>query len=345
MKAGIALVELGWDGGGHADPVELIPILDQLCKTTDDPSRLRGYLIQRSRLALEVGERTNARAFLARAVELDPEQIEPRRDLAHMLFEAQQWVKARQVMETLLVDEDLLPRDVAIELHHRVARCAREVGDIQSAQKHVDIALVLQPDHRPSLLLRTELGQADPHQLVADQLALASTAPPEERATRFAAIGDRYMELGDRPAAREMYREAIQYRPGDHLLLTKFLELVADDGDWSYSLDVVRKLIASEKDPKVRARYKHLAGATSSTITSRQRSCSLLRSRTIHSRSRRPTSSRRCSSIPKIALPSRRSTTSASSTCARSKVAPTSACGSGIISASCSWSSSVSTMR
>ncbi|HUS30640.1 MAG TPA: tetratricopeptide repeat protein [Kofleriaceae bacterium] len=260
MKAGIAMVELGWDSGGHADAGELIPILDQLCKTTDDPSRLRGYLIQRSKLALEVGERTQARNLLARAVELDPEDIEPRRDLAQMLFDAGQWVKARQVMETLLVDEDLLPRDVAIELHYRVARCARELGDVEGAQKHVDIALVLQPDHRPALLLRTELGQADPHQLVADQLALASTAPPEERATRFAAIGDRYMELGDRPAAREMYREAIQHRPGDHLLLTKFLELVADDGDWSYSLDVVRKLIGSEKDPKVRARYKHLAG-------------------------------------------------------------------------------------
>jgi tetratricopeptide (TPR) repeat protein len=260
MKAGIAMVELGWDEAGHADPAELIPILDQLCRTTDDPSRLRGYLIQRSKLALEVGERTQARNLLARAVELDPEDVAPRQDLANMLFEAEQWVKARQVMETLLVDEDLLPKDVAIELHYRVARCARELGDIESAQQHVDVALVLQPDHRPALVLRTELGKADPHQLVADQLALASTAPHEERATRFQAIGDRYIELNDRAAAREMYREAIQYRPGDHLLLTKFLELVADDGDWSYSLDVVHKLIGTEKDPKVRARYRHLAG-------------------------------------------------------------------------------------
>ncbi|HSD86406.1 MAG TPA: tetratricopeptide repeat protein [Kofleriaceae bacterium] len=260
MKAGIALVELGWEDGGPMDPAELAPILDQLCRTTDDPSRLRGYLIQRSKLASQVGEMTNARNLLARAVEIDPEDVASRRDLAGMLFEAQQWVKARQIMETLLVDEDLLPPEVAVELHYRVARCAREVGDVAAAQQHVDVALVLQSDHRPSLLLRTELGQADPHQLVADQLALANTAPPEERATRFQAIGDHYIELGDRAAAREMYREAIQHRPGDHLLLTKFLELVADDGDWSYSLDVVHKLIGTEKDPKVRARYRHLAG-------------------------------------------------------------------------------------
>ena len=43
-----------------------------------------------------------------------------------------------------------------------------------------------------------------------------------------------------------MYREALAHRPGDHLLLTKFLELVTEDGDWSYSLDVVQQLIDTE---------------------------------------------------------------------------------------------------
>ncbi|MEO8553553.1 MAG: tetratricopeptide repeat protein, partial [Kofleriaceae bacterium] len=71
--------------------------------------------------------------------------------------------------------------------------------------------------------------------------------------------GDRYSELGDRLAARDMYREALAHKPGDHLLLTKFLELVTEDGDWSYSLDVVGKLVDTESDPKVRARYRHLA--------------------------------------------------------------------------------------
>ena len=45
-----------------------------------------------------------------------------------------------------------------------------------------------------------------------------------------------------------MYREALAHRPGDHLLLTKFLGLVTDDGDWSYSLDVVQRLIDTEQD-------------------------------------------------------------------------------------------------
>ena len=71
---------------------------------------------------------------------------------------------------------------------------------------------------------------------------------PRRRRTRFTALGDRYAELGDRATAREMYREALVHRPADHLLLTKFLGLVADEGDWSYSLDLVQRLIDTEKD-------------------------------------------------------------------------------------------------
>jgi tetratricopeptide (TPR) repeat protein len=111
--------------------------------------------------------------------------------------------------------------------------------------------------------MRAEFDAADPFALAANQLALANIAPPEEKAARFSALGDRYTELGDRATAREMYREALQHRPGDHLLLTKFLNLVAEDGDWSYSLDLVRRLIDTEKDPKVRARYRHLAAQIS----------------------------------------------------------------------------------
>src|SRR5262245_11919201 len=256
-NAGVALVELCWDSG---DLVELAPILDLLCRTTDDPSRLRQYLIQRSKVASLVGDMTGARNALARAVEIDPDDVQARRELADMLFVAQQWLKARQLMEGLLVDEDMLPAGVAVELHYKVARSAKELGDKEAAQKHVDIALALAPDHRDARLMRTELGGADAMTNIEDQLALANTAPPDERATRFAAIGDRYVEMGDRTAAREMYREALSHRPGDHVLLTKFLELVTEEGDWSYSMDVVQRLIDSEKDPKVRARYRHLAG-------------------------------------------------------------------------------------
>lgn len=255
-KAGLALVELVGDDGAL---VELAPMLDELCRTTEDPTRLRGYLLQRSRVAAELGDRTGARIALSRAVDLDPTDEAPRRELADMLFEAGQFAKARPLLEGLLEDEDLLPPERRVELHFRVAQCAKEVGDKDAVMQHVGIVLALQPDHREALVMRTDVDKSDPFAHAADQLALANLAPPEEKATRFAALGDRYSELGDPSTAREMYREALAHRPGDHLLLTKFLGLVTEDGDWSYALDVVGRLIDTEADPKVRARYRHLA--------------------------------------------------------------------------------------
>lgn len=273
-KAGVALVELCWDTGSL---VELAPILDELCRSTDDPGRLRTYLLQRSRVAAELGDRTGARMALTRAVDLDPYDLQSRRDLAGMLFEAEQWEKARALIEGLLEHEDALPPEEAIELHYRVARCAHELGDRAIADQQAAITLALAPHHRGALMMRAELDAADPFALAANQLALANIAPAEEKAARFSALGDRYTELGDRPTAREMYREALAHRPGDHLLLTKFLNLVAEDGDWSYSLDLVFRLIDTEQDPKVRARYRHLAAQISrDELDDRERAVALL---------------------------------------------------------------------
>ena len=256
-KAGVALVELCLDTGALVD---LAPILDEIIRTTDDPARLRRYLMTRSKIAMELGDKTGARSALSRAVDLDPADTGARKELADMLFEASQWAKARPMLESLLEDEDLLTPERRVEVHFRIAKCAYQVGDKDSAGKHLDIALAIEPAHRESLQLKTELAAADPFAHAASQLALANLAPPEEKAQRFADLGDRYTELGDNATAREMYREALAHRPGDHLLLTKFLGLVTSDGDWSYSLDVIQRLVDTEKDPKVRARYRHLAG-------------------------------------------------------------------------------------
>ena len=255
-KAGLALVEL-WDAG---DLAELAPMLDELCRTTVEPGRLRGYLLQRARLARELGDTDVTREALSRAVELDPHDPATRRELAELLFDHHDWLRARVLIEGLLDDhEDLLQPEVSVELHYRVARCAHELGDAQGAARHAAVALALAPDHRPALELRAALDVATPEAVLADQLALANLAPPDEKGALFSALGDRYAELGDRATAREMYREALAHRPADHLLLTKFLGLVADQGDWSYSLDLVERLIDTEADPKVRARYRHLA--------------------------------------------------------------------------------------
>ena len=259
-RAGLALVELCGDTGDPAELADLAPMLDELCRTTQEPGRLRGYLLQRAQLAVQLADTAAAQAALTRAVELDPHDPATRRELADLLFDAGDWRRARELIEGLLDDhEDLLQPEVSVELHYRVARCAHQLGDTEGAARHAAVTLALAPDHRPALQLRAELDVGSPESQLADQLALANLAPPDEKGARFSALGDRYAELGDRATAREMYREALAHRPADHLLLTRFLGLVADEGDWSYSLDLVQRLIDTERDPRVRARYRHLA--------------------------------------------------------------------------------------
>ena len=87
-----------------------------------DSGRLRGYLIQRAKVAHELGDAPGGRDALARAVELDPHDPTTRRELADMLFEQQEWKRARELIEGLLEDhEDLLQPEISVELHKQAA--------------------------------------------------------------------------------------------------------------------------------------------------------------------------------------------------------------------------------
>jgi len=245
-RAAAALADLYWETGA----LELAaPILAELCASTHEPLRLHRTLI---RLAA---------ADSSRALAIDPSDPAPRRVLAELYFERGRWAEARPLIDLLLEhDEGELPHAACAELHYRAARCAFELKDREEARRHASIALALDPGHRASLLLRLELDADLPEALVEIQLALAQGAPPDEKAARYATLGDLYADrLGDPNSAREMYREALAYRPGDHILLTKSLGLVAGEGDWTYGLDLVQRLIDTEQDPSVRAGYRRLA--------------------------------------------------------------------------------------
>ncbi|HUQ03628.1 MAG TPA: tetratricopeptide repeat protein [Kofleriaceae bacterium] len=257
-RAAVALVDFYWETRSFD---ELIPILEELCVATHAPDRLRVYLLRLGEAATARGDAALARRALSRAIALDNDDPAPRRALADVLFASGAWAEARAHIADLLErDEPDLAPSVCVELHHRAARCAHALGDADDARRHAGIALAIDPTYRATLLLRLELDAGDPAAQAANQLALAAGAEPEEKATRYAAAGDLYAgPLADPAVARELYREALAYRPGDHMLLTKSLGLVTGDGDWSYSLDLLQRLIDTEQDPMVRARYRHLA--------------------------------------------------------------------------------------
>jgi tetratricopeptide (TPR) repeat protein len=258
LRAATALAAL--DDDQHS-PHDLVAILDLVVAGTDDPARRSAILVRLAAAAARLGDVARARAALTEAVALDPDGIDARRALADLLLEQRDWTAARACIETILDEhEESLPPATCVDLHHRAARAAHTLGDDAGAGAHAATVLALDPDHRPTLLLRIDLDAGNPQALVADHLALAQRSTGEEAARHFAAIGDLYADHLANPAgAREMYREALAHRPGDHLLLTKSLGLVASDGDWSYSIDLLRRLIETETAAAVRARYCHVA--------------------------------------------------------------------------------------
>ena len=209
-KAGVALVELCWDTGDRSSSSRRSST--SCAARTDDPGRLRGYLLQRSKVAAELGDRTGARDALARAVELDPHDLAARRELAdHAVRRRSSGRRRAPLIEGLLERRGSAAarrRRSSCTTASRAARTSSATARARPSTSAITLALV--PDHRAALLMRAELDAADPFALAANQLALANIAPPEEKATRFAALGDRYVELGDRATAREMYREALR---------------------------------------------------------------------------------------------------------------------------------------
>jgi len=257
QRAGELLADLLWE---ERSLDELVPLLELLCHRTTDSQALRQRLSQLGTAAAETGRYDLAREALARAVELDPEELAACRALGDLLFDQEEWSEAAAVVESVLHRyEDQLPTADCVELHYRAGRSARELGQIERARIHVETALALAPAHRPSLLLHARLDDGDSTALVADQLALAASAPPDQQAAILAGIGDLYAERGDRASARQMYREALAHRPTDHLLLSKCLSMVAEQGDWSESLDLLERLIETEQAGPVRAKYCHVA--------------------------------------------------------------------------------------
>jgi tetratricopeptide (TPR) repeat protein len=260
-RAAPALAELLWEDRAFA---ALVPILRGL---VGDDVALDVRVVRLRRLAEAaeaIGDTAAAIDALAALAGHAPGDLAVRSSLADLAFAAGDWARARASIDALLdAREDELPSFDCAQLHFRAARCALELGDRDAARIRVGTALALDPEHRDARLLRSELlvapDPSDPQALIAHKLERAQVVPPEERAAILVEIGDLYIQIGDTASARAIYGEALALRPSDHKLLTKCLEVIADQGDWAHSLDVLNRIIETERDSSVRARYTHLA--------------------------------------------------------------------------------------
>jgi tetratricopeptide (TPR) repeat protein len=240
---------------------ERVVVLAEVCADEAIEAPVRAARLRRlADAAAAIGDRVGSMWALISLMAVEPDDSEARTKLARHAYAAESWAMARTLIEAELEESesDLAPAECA-ELHFSAGRCANQLGDHEGARIHMATTLALDPSHRDALELRAQLDAADPLALVTLKLALAQAAPPDERGALLVEVGDLYVGLGDQASARAIYSEALILRPTDHALLTKCLDIIADQRDWAGSLDVLEKIIATEHDPAVRARYAHLA--------------------------------------------------------------------------------------
>ncbi|HZS37781.1 MAG TPA: SIR2 family protein, partial [Polyangia bacterium] len=241
---------------------ELVPILEMLLRKPTDPPEQIERLVRLARAATALKLYDKAGKAYVRATELNPAHLAAQRGRANHHLAREQWMDALSSLERVFQYHiDDLSTEERVELFSEMGRCELRLGARQGAREFLQRALELDPTHRPSLLAQVELGQADPESLVEAKKALLVTATPDEQVRLLGEIGDLYLtRLGDSSRAIGAWAEALELRADDHKLLHKILDVYVEDRAWAQAVEMLERLIAVEKLPTVRAKYRHTAG-------------------------------------------------------------------------------------
>jgi tetratricopeptide (TPR) repeat protein len=270
VEAGERVAELLWQAGRYA---ELVPVLEMLTRLAPRPQdgvgrddAERGLQVER---LIRLGRAAKAAGFVdkvhkayARAAELDPTNLEAQRGRAEHHLGKEQWTEALTALAKICQHhlEDLVTSE-RVQLYYDMARCELKLGDRAGAREALQRGLALDPTHRPSLLLQMELGDEEPQAVIEAKKALLATASPDEQVRLRTEIGDLYLHrLKDAPQAIAAWREALELKPEDHKLLHKCLDLYVEQKAWANALEMLERLVAVERSPSLRAKYRHAAG-------------------------------------------------------------------------------------
>jgi tetratricopeptide (TPR) repeat protein len=147
-----------------------------------------------------------------------------------------------------------------LELRSLLGRAALRVGRRDQARLHLEAALRLDAEHSPSLAAMLELGDLPAEREIACRRALVRQLPAEARFDHIVRIGERFLDdFDDVSSALAAWRAALDLRPEDHRLLHRCLDALVDRRQWHAAVDVLDRLIAIERVPARRARYRAAA--------------------------------------------------------------------------------------
>ena len=238
---------------------ELVPLLEDLTRSAGDEEMLTTRLARLCRAYRAVGLERRAIGAAARAIQLAPEDQELRRLQADLLFDGKMWSEAARALEPLLAGAPTSAAD-RVTLLYRAGVCAARLGQPDRACYWLGQALGLEPHHRDSLLQLLELVASRPRTKLDILRALEPDASGDELLDLLVEMGDLLAtQLFDPAQALEVYSRALELAPSDHLLVHKILDVLARGKRWQECRELFDRLIETESEPAVRAKYAHAA--------------------------------------------------------------------------------------
>ena len=236
-------------------------------KTPDDTSGAKCDLyVRQAENARRLGNLEKAATSFAAASKLNPGSTGLTLAHADVLFERKSWAEAQGLYQRVreLTGEGAGAQE-RVRVSERLAACAEQLADLETAAHFYEEALALAPDKCDAIVAligvraRREEWQA---QLDLERRLLALASSPAERAGISDTVGDLLANhLGDWPGAMAAYEEALRCEPERRPTLYKMLEYFTQKREWSAAVATLHKLASLESDAVARAKLNYAAAA------------------------------------------------------------------------------------
>ena len=237
------------------------PLAEMLVRKSKGRERTEQHTLNRmlGKIHAALGNDDKAMKAYQAAHQLDVTDQETVRGIAEVSFRLKDWPSAltnyQKVLTALGEDE----AEERTEVYYRLGCIKREQGQTKQAINNFEKALALNTEHRPTLEALVDLyGKSNDWKQVAayKRQILDGLMDEEERFKLLSEIGDVWGEKEkSAPKAIEAFEEALEYKPQDHVLLHKLLQLYQSAGDWQKMVDTLQSISDLESAPERKARY------------------------------------------------------------------------------------------
>src|SRR5581483_11362829 len=242
---------------------KLEPILDMLARKADkkDNKELNQLYYRFARTSDELGNSEKALRYYKAAYDLDSTYLPTLLGRAALLYKLEDWDGAFKIYQTILVHHrDSQKESEIVDIFYRLGNIKLKQGERKKALNMFEKALEIEATHRPTLQSVIELQQqaGDYEAVIHAKRALIAVAEEPEKVKLLDEIGDTYHKnLQNAQKAITSYLEALDTRPGNHVILHKVLDLYSETKQWKKAVEIINQIADLEKDPIRKGKYYH----------------------------------------------------------------------------------------